>query len=111
MRRNLNTVPELPCGAHLLAVAYGTGKDDYLAVVLGFIPHNEGSAQQFDKYVTWIWNSDPGCEGFGEGHYFERFNGGLEGFADKAWRDFTERAQRFAMKAHLWNEYKLLETA
>ena len=97
MRRNLKAVPELPCGAHLLAIAYGLGKDDYLAVVLGYIPSEEGSREQ---YVTWIWNSDPGCFGFGDGHYMN-----LE---EHGWENFCERAKRFVLKAALWEKEGLL---
>ena len=97
MRRNLKTVPELPCGAHLLAIAYGTGKDDSLAVVLGYIPSEEG---RFEQYVTWIWNSDPCCFGFGDGHYMN-----LE---EHGWENFCERAKRFVLKAALWEKEGLL---
>jgi len=54
-RRNLIRVPELPLGAHLVAIAYGTGKDDYLAAVLGFIPNEEDNPEH-DRYVTWTWS-------------------------------------------------------
>ncbi len=105
MRRNERAVPVLPCGAHLVAIAYGTGRDSYLAVVLGFIPA-EGEDPQYDKYVTWLHNSDPGCEGFAEGHYFEQFGG--EDYAARAWKSFAERGSRLALKAHLWKQHGLL---
>jgi hypothetical protein len=105
-RRNLRRVPELPCGAHLVTIAYGTGRDSYLAVVLGFIPSEDEESDQHDKYASWVWNADPGCEGFGSGHYFARFEG--PDFAERAWADFAKRAKGFAIKAHQWHEIGML---
>ena len=115
MRRNLKTVPELPCGAHLLAIAYGTGKDDYLAVVLGYIPSEEG---RFEQYVTWIWNSDPCCFGFGDGHYMNLEEQLQPNGFDLTLKDISmiqsggviavSNAKRFVLKAALWEKEGLL---
>ena len=67
--RNRRFPTKLPNGFALLAIAYGTGRDDYLAVVLGFEP-NSG------KLVTWSVNYDFGPQkndeaACGNGHYFD----------------------------------------
>jgi len=71
--RNQQFPIKLPGGFALLAVAYGTGKDDYLATVLGF---DAGRG----KLVTWIANFDVGPQSndevaCGNGHYFDYWDG------------------------------------
>jgi hypothetical protein len=67
--RNRRFPTKLPNGFALLAIAYGTGRNDYLAVVLGFEPNN-------GKLVTWSVNYDIGPQkndeaACGSGHYFD----------------------------------------
>ena len=67
--RNRRFPTKLPGGYALLAVAYGTGRDDYLAVVLGF-------NAEVGKLVTWSANYDVGPQiddavACGHGHYFD----------------------------------------
>ena len=67
--RNRRFPTKLPGGYALLAVAYGTGKDDYLAVVLGF-------DAEVGKLVTWSANYDVGPQidnsvACSNGHYFD----------------------------------------
>jgi hypothetical protein len=65
--RNKREMIKLPLQMTLVAALYGTGKDDYLAVVLGYDAGQE-------KYVTWVANTDAknpdGTAGCSEGHYF-----------------------------------------
>ena len=105
MRRNQRSVPPLPAGWELLSVAYGTGKDDYLGVVLAYQEHDPDSIRYSDndKYVTWIWNSDIGCEGVGEGHYFDQWSyKDADALYEAAWKDFIKRSTPFVQKAHQW---------
>jgi hypothetical protein len=67
--RNLRFPTKLPNGFALLAIAYGTGRNDYLAVVLGF-------DAEVGKLVTWLANYDVGPQingsvACGNGHYFD----------------------------------------
>ena len=67
--RNRRFPTKLPNGFALLAIAYGTGRNDYLAVVLGFDPNG-------GKLVTWSVNYDVGPQkndeaACGSGHYFD----------------------------------------
>ncbi len=67
--RNRRFPTKLPNNFVLLAAAYGTGRDDYLAVVLGFDPER-------GKLVTWVANFDVGPQlddavACGNGHYFD----------------------------------------
>ena len=105
MRRNQQSEPPLPEGWELLAVAYGTSPDDYLGLVLAY-SYRPGEYIE-DKWVTWIWNSDRGCEGVGEGryfdaHHFENGDSNAEDMARLAWKNFQWRAERFITPAHRW---------
>jgi hypothetical protein len=99
MRRNQNSKPPLPEGWELLAVAYGTGRNDYLGVVLAF------QHDQYNKYVTWTWNSDTGCEGVANGHYFDRPNYANDAdLVDAAWNDFVQRSGSYIRESFKWAE-------
>ena len=121
--RNQQFPIKLPGGFALLAVAYGTGKDDYLAMVLGF---DAGRG----KLVTWIANFDVGPQindvvACGDGHYFDygdaenaarvqdAFSCGVDiakeedrirrdGTLARAWSDFFVRATSLMRKAVHW---------
>lgn len=82
--RNQQFPIKLPGGFALLAVAYGTGKDDYLAMVLGF---DAGRG----KLVTWIANFDVGPQSndevaCGGGNYFDYRDGENDAAASEAWQ-------------------------
>src|SRR5471030_1247273 len=104
-RRNQQSTPPLPEGWELLAVAFGSGHDDYLACVLAFTDSRADISPAYlsQKYVTWIWNSDKGCEGVGEGHYFNPWDySDADALAHAAWTDFCDRGGRFIKAAHTW---------
>ena len=80
--RNQQFPTKLPGEFALLAVAYGTGRDDYLAVVLG-IDADAG------KLVTWTANFDFGpmaddCVPCGGGRYFDYRDSENNGAAEEA---------------------------
>jgi hypothetical protein len=78
----------LPAGARLVAVLYGQGPNEYLAVVLCQL--NDTPA----KYVTWTANLEAG--GVGSGHYFDaRDRNEVDKSALlRASEDFIERTKR-----------------
>ena len=102
--RNKRKPAPIPEGWRLLAIGYGTGKDDYLGIVLCF---------NGQEYVTWMANFDKGCEGVANGNYFnpraidksfsddERWR--LT--AEAAWNDFTVRAKSLVIKSERWERY------
>jgi len=80
--RNQQFPTKLPGEFALLAVAYGTGRDDYLAVVLG-IDVDAG------KLATWTANFDFGpmaddCVPCGGGRYFDYRDSENNGAAEEA---------------------------
>ena len=86
--RNLQFPTKLPGGWILLAAAYGTGKDDYFAVVLGF----DGES----KLVTWIANFSDGPQAHdevacGNGHYFDYRDYENNAAAAEAWQQEKAR--------------------
>ncbi len=50
----------------------------------------------YTKYVTWVANIAPGCEGFGHGHYYEGYGHEYspEEILAKAEEDYREREFR-----------------
>jgi hypothetical protein len=81
--RNQQFPTKLPGKFALLAAAYGTGKDDYLATVLG-IDVDAG------KLATWTANFDFGpmaddCVPCGSGHYFDYRDSENDLAAQEAW--------------------------
>jgi len=100
IRRNQTKTPPLPEGWELLAVSYGTGSDDYLAIVLAY---NETK----QEYVTWVWNSAEGCIGVGQGHYFNHRSyknapNAMESAAHNAIIDFQQRSYSFLSASYQW---------
>ena len=100
--RNRRFPTKLPRGYTLLAATYGTGVDDYLAVVLGF--HAEQKS-----FVVWYANFADGPQhndtvACGNGAYFQLGdNPGNDDFvATQAWDNFCEKSQRFVVKAPHW---------
>ena len=69
----------------MVAATYGVGRDDYLAVVLAYIP---GSIPECDQFVTWSANLDrDGSEpsDMGEGHYMSRGEAKPGSAAEREW--------------------------
>ena len=100
--RNQQFPIKLPGGFALIAVAYGTGKDDYLATVLGF---DAGRG----KLVTWIANFDVGPQAgdevaCGGGHYFDYRDGENDSRVAEALR--SENINCVALEA---GYYKVVE--
>ncbi len=95
MRRNLQHLPNPPFG-QLLAATFGTGRDDYLGVVLVYVPED-------DKFVTWLWNSE--VNGFSDGEYFHRRNYD-QSTEVSAWQSFTRRSKPFIDAALKWAEWE-----
>jgi hypothetical protein len=104
MQRNFRYIPNPPMG-HLVAVAYGSGKDDYLATVLVYIP-SENVEQ--GEWVIWTWNCS-GKPGFSSGNYFTEHFHGAEKAAEMAWNDFSNRGRDLALKASQWSEVGMLD--
>ena len=114
-RRNQQFPTKLPGKFALLAAAYGTGKDDYLAVVLG-IDADAG------KLVTWTANFDFGpmaddrvpC---GSGHYFDYRDSENDGAAEETigrqgWSiDSVARAKRDKTLERAWADFFVRSTS
>lgn len=112
--RNQQFPTKLPGKFALLAVAYGTGRDDYLAVVLG-IDADAG------KLATWTANFDFGpmaddrvlCGG---GHYFDYRDSENAGAAEEAigrqgWSiDSVARARRDKTLERAWADFFVRST-
>lgn len=95
MRRNTTKIPVLPRGAELVACTFGSGLDDYLYVVLAYIPHGEHEDKGADKFVTWRCNAEVDEPQTAEGHYIHRRDKEEDVWVAQAWADFTERSKQF----------------
>ena len=119
--RNQQFPTKLPGEFALLAVAYGTGRDDYLAVVLG-IDVDAG------KLATWTANFDFGpmaddCVPCGGGRYFDYRDSENDGAAQEAWHrekgagfledvnDAVPRARRDKTLERAWADFFVRSTS
>ena len=104
--RNRQFPTKLPKGWALIAVAYGVGRDDYLATILGF-------NIEVGKYATWRANYSVGPQrgdtvSVGEGHYFDvrdlKSNGELKHACERAWADFFARSTAMVCSSAEWRD-------
>ena len=97
--RNRRVQPQPPIG-RVIAVGLGSGKDDYLGVVL--VIREEG-------YVVWGWNAADQIRcgaghGFFDGHYYDfRHDANRQYTANRAWSMFAREARRYALDAEKWD--------
>lgn len=101
---------KLPGGWILLAAAYGTGKDDYIAIVLGF----DGES----KLVTWVANFSDGPQAhdevaYGNGRYFDYRDSENNAAVDEAWKRVItdDSTQDFVTTVNLARRDKTIERA